>query len=40
MPTKEIAARLEKTDVAIRVLLSRCMRQLETKLGDVKPDRP
>jgi RNA polymerase sigma-70 factor, ECF subfamily len=39
MPTKEIAAQLGKTDVAIRVLLSRTMRQLETQLSDVKPSR-
>ncbi len=39
MPTKQIAALLGKSDVAIRVLLSRSMRQLETLLADVKPDR-
>jgi len=27
------------TDVAVRVLLSRCIRQLETLLQDVKPTR-
>ncbi len=37
LPTKEIAAKLGKTDVAIRVLLSRSMRLLETQLQDVKP---
>lgn len=39
LPTKEIAARLGKTDVAIRVLLSRSLRQLEGTLKDVKPTR-
>lgn len=39
MPTKQIAALLGKSDVAIRVLLSRSMRQLERLLADVKPDR-
>jgi hypothetical protein len=39
MPRKEIAARLEQTDVAIRALLSLCMRQPETKLGDFKLER-
>ncbi len=39
LSTKEIAAKLNKTDVAIRVLLSRSMRQLETLLQDVKPTR-
>ena len=37
MPTKQIADKLGKTDVAVRVLLSRSMRQLEKQLGDVKP---
>ncbi len=37
--TKDIAAKLNKTDVAIRVLLSRSVRQLETLLQDVKPTR-
>ena len=37
MPTKEIAAKVGKTDVAVRVLLSRSMRQLEKQLDDVKP---
>lgn len=36
-PTKEIAATLGKTDVAIRVLLSRSVRVLEKQLEDVKP---
>ncbi len=39
MSTKAIAEKLGKTDVAIRVLLSRCMRQLEQRLEDVRPDR-
>jgi len=39
LPTKEIAEKLGKTDVAIRVLLSRSMRQLEKLLDDVKPTR-
>ncbi len=39
LPSKEIAAQLEKTDVAIRVLLSRSMRQLEKALEDVRPSR-
>lgn len=39
LPTKEIAAKLNKTDVAIRVLLSRSLRQLENMLQDVKPTR-
>ncbi|MEO1529346.1 MAG: sigma-70 family RNA polymerase sigma factor [Planctomycetota bacterium] len=39
MPTKTIAEKLGKTDVAIRVLLSRSMRQLEKKLEDVRPTR-
>ncbi len=37
LPTKEIAARLGKTDVAIRVLLSRSVRVLEKQLEDVRP---
>jgi RNA polymerase sigma-70 factor (ECF subfamily) len=37
LPTKEIAARLGKTDVAIRVLLSRSVRVLEKELQDVRP---
>ncbi len=39
LPTKEIAERLGKTDVAVRVLLSRSMRHLEKRLEDVKPTR-
>ena len=39
LATKDIAAQLNKTDVAVRVLLSRSMRQLETILQDVKPTR-
>ena len=39
MPTKVIAEKLGKTDVAVRVLLSRSMRQLEKQLDDVRPDR-
>ncbi|TWU59926.1 RNA polymerase sigma factor [Rubripirellula tenax] len=39
LATKQIAEQLEKTDVAIRVLLSRSMRQLEKLLEDVKPTR-
>ena len=39
LPTKEIAEKLGKTDVAVRVLLSRSMRQLEKLLDDVKPTR-
>lgn len=37
LPTKEIAERLGKTDVAIRVLLSRSVRVLEEQLDDVRP---
>ncbi|QDT69372.1 ECF RNA polymerase sigma factor SigD [Planctomycetes bacterium MalM25] len=37
LPTKEIAAKLGKTDVAIRVLLSRSVRLLEKQLEDVRP---
>lgn len=36
-PTKEIATELGKTDVAVRVLLSRSMRVLEKQLEDVRP---
>lgn len=39
LPTKKIAEQLGKTDVAIRVLLSRSMRQLEKELEDVRPTR-
>jgi len=38
-PTKEIAQILGKTDVAVRVLLSRSMRILEKQLEDVRPTR-
>lgn len=36
-PTKEIATALGKTDVAVRVLLSRSVRVLEKQLEDVRP---
>ena len=39
LPTKEIAVKLEKTDGAIRVLLSRAVDKLQQKLGDVKRSR-
>ncbi|WP_182868062.1 RNA polymerase sigma factor [Rhodopirellula sp. JC639] len=39
MPTKKIAEKLGKTDVSVRVLLSRSMRQLEKILADVRPTR-
>jgi RNA polymerase sigma-70 factor (ECF subfamily) len=39
LPTKIIAEKLNKTDVAVRVLLSRSMRQLEQMLADVRPSR-
>ncbi len=39
LPTKQIAETLGKTDVAVRVLLSRSMRLLEKQLQDVKPSR-
>jgi RNA polymerase sigma-70 factor (ECF subfamily) len=39
LPTKRIAEKIGKTDVATRVLLSRSMRQLEKQLEDVKPTR-
>ncbi|TWU38317.1 RNA polymerase sigma factor [Novipirellula artificiosorum] len=39
LQTKQIAEKLGKTDVAVRVLLSRSMRQLEKRLEDVKPTR-
>ncbi|SMP46995.1 RNA polymerase sigma-70 factor, ECF subfamily [Neorhodopirellula lusitana] len=39
LPTKAIAENLGKTDVAVRVLLSRSMRQLEKELEDVRPTR-
>ncbi|TWU16136.1 RNA polymerase sigma factor [Allorhodopirellula heiligendammensis] len=37
--TAEIAAAIGKSDVATRVLLSRCVRSLEKTLADVKPTR-
>jgi len=39
LPTKQIAEKLGKNDVAVRVLLSRSMRLLEKLLEDVKPTR-
>ena len=39
LPTKQIAEKLGKTDVSVRVLLSRSMRQLEKVLVDVRPTR-
>ncbi|KLU07696.1 ECF sigma factor AdsA [Rhodopirellula islandica] len=39
MPTKQIAEQLGKTDVSIRVLLSRSMRQLEKQLEANRPTR-
>lgn len=39
LTSKKIAEALGKTDVAIRVLLSRSMRLLEKQLEDVKPSR-
>jgi RNA polymerase sigma-70 factor (ECF subfamily) len=33
LPSKEIAERLGKTDAAVRTLLTRCLRRLETILG-------
>ncbi|EMI52310.1 RNA polymerase sigma factor [Rhodopirellula sallentina] len=39
LPTKAIAEELGKTDVAVRVLLSRSMRELEKQLEDVRPTR-
>ena len=39
LSTKEVAKRIGKTDVATRVLLSRSMRDLESKLSDVRPSR-
>lgn len=39
LPTKEIADKLGKTDVSVRVLLSRSMRLLEKELDDVRPTR-
>ncbi len=37
LPSKEIATRLGKSDGAVRVLLSRILRSLETLLEDVRP---
>lgn len=39
LASKEIAERLDKSDAAVRVLLSRSLRILEKKLSDVKPTR-
>ncbi|TWU66266.1 MULTISPECIES: RNA polymerase sigma factor [Crateriforma] len=39
LPSKDIAEQLGKTDAAVRVLLSRSLRQLEKKLSDVRPTR-
>ncbi|MCS7469794.1 sigma-70 family RNA polymerase sigma factor [Stieleria sp. ICT_E10.1] len=39
LPTKKIAEKLGKSDVSVRVLLSRSMRQLEKILEDVRPTR-
>lgn len=39
LASKEIAQKLGKSDAAVRVLLSRSLRILEKKLGDVKPTR-
>ncbi|MCC9644184.1 sigma-70 family RNA polymerase sigma factor [Rhodopirellula sp. JC740] len=39
LPTKDIAERLGKTDVSVRVLLSRSMRQLEKQLEANRPTR-
>ncbi|MEM6472240.1 MAG: sigma-70 family RNA polymerase sigma factor [Planctomycetota bacterium] len=39
MSSKEIAERLGKSDTAVRVLLSRSLRQLEKTLMDVRPTR-
>jgi RNA polymerase sigma-70 factor, ECF subfamily len=36
-PTKQIAEAIGKTDVAVRVLLSRTIRSLEQQLSDVRP---
>jgi len=40
LATKQIAEALGKSDVSVRVLLSRSMRDLEKLLQDVKPHRP
>jgi len=37
LPTKQIAEKLGKTDVAVRVLLSRSLKKLEEQLQDVRP---
>ncbi len=37
LPTKQIAEKLGKTDVSVRVLLSRSLRKLEEQLSDVRP---
>ncbi|WP_153556521.1 RNA polymerase sigma factor [Roseimaritima sediminicola] len=37
LPTKQIAERLGKTDVSVRVLLSRSLKKLEQQLSDVRP---
>jgi RNA polymerase sigma-70 factor (ECF subfamily) len=34
MPTKEIATRLGRTDVSVRVLLSRTLQQLQQRLSE------
>jgi RNA polymerase sigma-70 factor (ECF subfamily) len=34
LPTREIAARMGKTDVSVRVMLSRTIKQLEEELGE------
>lgn len=39
LATKQIAEKLNKSDVSVRVLLSRSMRELEKLLEDVKPSR-
>lgn len=39
LATKQIAEQLGKTDVAVRVMLSRSVRELEKQLADVKPTR-
>jgi len=37
MPSKEIAARLDKTDAAVRVMLTRSLKKLQELLGDDSP---
>lgn len=37
LPTKQIAEKLGKTDVSVRVLLSRSLKKLEQQLSDVRP---